>query len=133
MEEVEKQLKTSVEELERLLNARNVVGEPITHDGVTVVPLVSFGFGFGAGGGRRKDGETGGGSGGGGGIKPVALVIIGKDGTTQVQSIKGTGATMVESVGAVVGEVVTKARSARGHSTAKEKREGEGDGKSANA
>lgn len=119
MEDVEKLLKNSVDELDRLLNARNVVGEPITQDGVTVVPLVSFGFGFAAGGGSGKDGDAGGGSGGGGGIKPVALIIIGKDGATQVQSIKGTGATVVEAVGSVVGEVLSKAGRGQSGPTAK--------------
>ena len=50
MEEVEKLLKYSVEEMERLLSAKTVVGEPLTVDGNTVVPLLSVGFGFGAGG-----------------------------------------------------------------------------------
>ncbi len=53
MEDVERLLKGTVEELDRLLNAKNVLGAPIEKDGITVIPMVSYGFGFGAGGGSR--------------------------------------------------------------------------------
>ena len=50
MTDVERLLKNTVEELDRLLNAKNVLGDPIEKDGSTVIPIVSYGFGFGAGG-----------------------------------------------------------------------------------
>jgi len=86
MEHVENLLKTTLGEIERLLNTRTVVGEPIKLEGSTVIPLISIGFGFGAGGGSGKEtkavsGEAfGGGSGGGGGIRPVAIVVVDKNG-----------------------------------------------------
>ena len=51
MEDVEKMFKSAIEEIERMLSTKRVVGEPITVDGNTLIPLVSVGFGFGAGGG----------------------------------------------------------------------------------
>ena len=61
MEDVDRLLKGTVEELERLLSAKNVLGEPIERDGMTVIPIVSYGFGFGAGGGEGgKAGSTAG-------------------------------------------------------------------------
>ena len=59
MEDVEKLLKTAMGEIERMLNTKTVVGEPITIEGNTLIPLVSVGFGFGAGGGTgtMKSGE----------------------------------------------------------------------------
>ncbi len=98
MEEVEKLFKSSTEEMEKLLTAKSVVGEPMVVDGYTIVPLLSLGFGFGAGGGGGKgkngdnhDGEgSGGGTGGGGGVKPVAVIIISKDGV-RVEPIQGPG------------------------------------------
>ena len=48
MENVEKLLKGTVEELERLLDAKHVLAEPIEKDGATIIPMVSYGFGFGA-------------------------------------------------------------------------------------
>jgi len=50
MEDVEKQLKGTVDELDKLLNAKNAPSDPIERDGATVIPIVSYGFGFGAGG-----------------------------------------------------------------------------------
>lgn len=112
MEHVESLLKTTLGEIERLLNTKSVVGEPITVDGNTVIPLVSIGFGFGAGGGGGKDPKnpqsegTGEGSGGGGGVKPVAVVIVNKEGV-RVETVRGT-ATVVEKLGEAVSKVVEK-------------------------
>ncbi len=86
MEEVEKLFKSSTEEMEKLLTAKSVVGEPMVVDGNTIVPLFSLGFGFGAGGGvvkgkngSNQDGEgSGGGTGGGGGVKPVPSSSLAK-------------------------------------------------------
>lgn len=88
MEDVERLLKGTVEELDRLLNAKNVLGAPIEKDGATIIPLVSYGFGFGAGGGDDQKKGRGGGSGAGGGIKPVGAIIVDKDGV-RVEGIKG--------------------------------------------
>jgi uncharacterized spore protein YtfJ len=114
MEDVEKLLKTSMGEIERVLSTKTVVGEPIIAEGNTIIPLISIGFGFGAGGGTgigKKDSGTGsgGGSGGGGGIKPIAIIIVNKDGVT-VAPIKGGIASALEKVG----EVIVKAIEHRG-------------------
>jgi uncharacterized spore protein YtfJ len=110
MADIEKLLKESVGELDRLLQARNVVGEPMTHGDVTVVPLVSFGFGFGAGGGTdtRSQGE-GGGTGGGGGIKPLAVLIIDKEGT-RLEPIKPARTSMAEALGGLASKIAEGAR-----------------------
>ena len=84
MEHVENLLKTTLSEIERILNTRSVVGEPITLEGNTIVPLVAIGFCFGGGGASGKEQKSanmegyGGGSGGGGGVRPVAVVVIDK-------------------------------------------------------
>ncbi len=86
MEDVEKLFKSSTEEMEKLLTAKSVVGEPMVVDGYTIVPLLSLGFGFGAGGGVGKgkngdnhDGEgSGGGTGGGGGVSPLPSSSLAK-------------------------------------------------------
>ncbi len=116
MENVEKLLKTSIEEIERVLSTKTVVGDAITVGDVTIIPLVSLGFGFGAAGGSGKgqmpsgdakgEGEGGGaGTGGGGGIKPVAIVIIDKEGV-RVETIKGGISSVFESVAQTIGKVV---------------------------
>jgi len=111
MEHVEQLLKTAMGEIERMLNTKTVVGEPIVIEGNTFIPLVSVGFGFGAGGGtgRMKAGQvgegTGGATGGGGGVKPVALLIINKDGV-RVEPIKGATTSVLEKVAETIGKTV---------------------------
>ena len=109
MADVDSLLKQTVGELDKLLKAQNVIGEPTTHGGVTVIPLVSFGFGFGAGGGTGKGSESGAGTGGGGGIRPVAVIVVDGEGT-RIQSIRGASATILETLGEAVGKVVERAR-----------------------
>lgn len=107
--DVEKLFSTAVNEIERLLNSKTVVGEPITIDDTTLIPLISVGFGFGVGGGEGKDpgkcAGVGGGTGGGGGVKPVALIIINKDGV-RVEPIKGGTASVLEKVAEIAGKAV---------------------------
>ena len=113
MEHVENLLKATLTEVERLLNTRTVVGEPITIEGQTIVPLVAIGFCFGGGGGSGKQPKTmnmeglGAGSGGGGGVRPVAVVIINKEGV-RVEPVRKGAATMVEKVGEAVGKILDR-------------------------
>jgi uncharacterized spore protein YtfJ len=107
---VETLLKTSLGEIERVLSTKTVVGEPIQVDGITLIPLISIGFGFGAGGGGGKaktsDEGSGAGIGGGGGIKPVAVIVIGKDGVHIAPVKSGTG--LSEKLGELVGKAMEK-------------------------
>jgi uncharacterized spore protein YtfJ len=113
MEHVESLLKTTLNEIERLLSTRTVVGEPINIEGQTIIPLVAVGFGFGAGGGSGKNQKTvsleglGAGSGAGGGVKPVAVIIVDKDGV-RLESVRRSAATVVETVGEAVGKIMEK-------------------------
>ena len=54
MKNVENLFEKAVNEIERMLNTKTVVGEPITVEGNTLIPLISVGFGFGAGGGEGR-------------------------------------------------------------------------------
>jgi uncharacterized spore protein YtfJ len=114
MEDVEKLFKTAIEEIERMLSTKRVVGEPITVEGNTLIPLVSVGFGFGAGGASGmcpvkadKTEGYGGGTGGGGGVKPIAVIIINKDGV-RLESIKGAAGSLLEKVAETIGNVACK-------------------------
>ena len=113
MENVEQLIKTAMAEIEHVLSTKTVVGEQITIEGHTLIPLVSVGFGFGAGGGtgKMKAGEAGegagGGTGGGGGIKPIALIIINKDGV-RLEPIKGAATSVLEKVAEAIGRTAQK-------------------------
>ncbi|MDH3209331.1 MAG: spore germination protein GerW family protein [Burkholderiaceae bacterium] len=107
MKDIENLFAKAVGEIERMLNTKTVVGEPITVEGNTLIPLISVGFGFGVGGGEGTDPKkgtgTGGGTGAGGGVKPVALIIINKDGV-RVESVKGAAASLLDKVADVAGK-----------------------------
>ena len=99
--EVEGLFKQAVDEIERMLNTKTVVGEPLSIEGNTIIPLVSVGFGFAAGGGSGNAPATGegsgGGTGGGGGVKPVAVLIINQDGV-RLEPIKSGAVSVLEKV-----------------------------------
>ncbi len=107
MQEINELFDKAVGEIERMLNTKTVVGDPITVDGNTLIPLINVGFGFGVGGGEgdepKKGRGKGGGTGGGGGVKPVALVIINDKGV-RVEAIKSGTASVLEKVADVIGK-----------------------------
>lgn len=114
MQDVENLVRTSLGEIQKVLNTKTVVGEPMTVEGTTIIPLISIGFGFGAGGGQGK-GESkqkgegiGGGAGGGGGIRPVALIVVTKDGLVRVETVKGSLTSALEKVAEVVPQTIEK-------------------------
>jgi len=108
MKDFENLFGKAIGEVERMLNSKTVVGEPITAEGNTLIPLVSVGFGFGVGAGEgndpKKGAGNGGGTGAGGGVKPVALIIVNKDGV-RLESVKGGTASLMEKVVDVAGKV----------------------------
>ena len=110
---VENLVKTTLEEIEKVLTARTVVGEPITIEDRILIPLISVGFGFGAGGGsgkgeaKQKGEGEGGGTGGGAGVKPVAVIIIDKEGV-RIEPIRGGMSTTMEKIAVTIPEMIEK-------------------------
>ena len=116
MQEIESLFKTAIEEIERLLNTKTVVGEPIVIGSKTLIPLVSLGFGFGAGGGMGKAPKSkqdkeleglGGGTGGGGGIKPAGIIVIDENGV-RLDPVKGGTTSVLEKVVDTIGSHLEK-------------------------
>ena len=110
MEDIGGLFDKTVGEIERMLNTKTVVGEPIKIENTTLIPLISVGFGFGVGGGEgtepQKGSGQGGGTGGGGGVKPVALVIVDDD-EVRVEPIKSGTASVLEKVAESIGKAAT--------------------------
>jgi uncharacterized spore protein YtfJ len=124
MEEVQNLIKTTLSEIERVLSTKAVVGEPMTVEGNTIIPLVSIGFGFGGGGGigkSPKEGGEGGGSGagGGGGIKPIGIIVVNKEGV-KIELTKGT----MVSFGERIIDLVDRAMERRAEKKKEETKEG---------
>lgn len=113
MEYVENLVKTTLSEIEKVINTKTVVGEPLTLEGVTLIPLISVGFGFGAGGGSGKGGEkqkgegAGGGTGGGAWVRPMAVVIITKEGV-KIEPIMGRISGAIEKLGEALPHMIEK-------------------------
>jgi uncharacterized spore protein YtfJ len=113
MEEVDSLVKTTLEEIEKVLSTRTVVGEPITVEGATLIPLISVGFGFGAGGAsgkgeaKQKGEGSGGGTGGGAWVKPIAIIIIDKEGV-RIEPIRGGLVTAIEKIGETVPQMIER-------------------------
>jgi uncharacterized spore protein YtfJ len=112
--EVKDLLKSNLEEIEKVLTTKTVIGEPTVIGDTTLIPLISVGFTVGAGGGSGSDskGEAAGGgigTGGHAGIKPVGMVIIDKSGI-RVEGIKGGMAAVVEKFAETIPETVEKWR-----------------------
>lgn len=111
MQEIENLFDKAVGEIERMLNSKTVVGEPITIEGNTLIPLINVGFGFGVGSGQgtepQKGSGQGGGTGGGGGVKPVALVVVNDEGV-RVEPIKSGTASVLERVAESIGKSMSE-------------------------
>ncbi|HSD58531.1 MAG TPA: spore germination protein GerW family protein [Methanotrichaceae archaeon] len=98
MEGLSEIIRTITGEMQKSLSARTVVGDPITIEGKTIVPLVSVGMGFGAGTGSGKEPASGGGGGGGGlGMKPIAVIIIDPQGV-KVERLKSPKPSLMEQL-----------------------------------
>ena len=73
-------IKTTVEEISKVLDLDNVVGKTIETDELLMIPLTRMGMGFGAGmgesSGPNKSGGLGEGAGGAAGIEPTTMVVV---------------------------------------------------------
>ncbi|NPE27753.1 sporulation protein [Methanococcoides sp. SA1] len=108
-------MKEVTSELERLVSAKTVVGEPVIAGDKTILPItkVSFGFGSGGGEGSKNGTESGFGGGGGGGakIEPVAFLVISDEGV-RLMTLSGNN-DLGKLLDAIPG-VYDKIRSAKG-------------------
>ena len=111
MEIVENLVKTTLTEIEKVLTTRTVVGEPITVEDKTLIPLISIGFGAGGGSGKgeaKQKGEgAGGGTGGGAWVKPIAVIILDKEGV-RIEPIRGGLSTAIEKLGETIPRMMEK-------------------------
>ena len=74
-----KNIKTTVEELHKLINIDNVIGKPIETEDKVLIPVMRMGVGFGAGGNiSGNDGTEA--VGAGARVEPISMVMIPKKG-----------------------------------------------------
>ncbi|MBE0521431.1 MAG: sporulation protein [Candidatus Methanoperedenaceae archaeon] len=123
---VDEILKNVTEEIANMISTKTVIGDALTIQGKTIIPVTSVSFGFGSGGGegRKKDGEEGVGGGGGGGaiIKPVAFLVVSEE-DVRLLSVKGKGA--IQELTEIIPEIAEKIKSIKGDKKKEEKKEEE--------
>jgi len=129
--DIQDPIKTTVEEIRKVLNIENVIGEVIETEDKVMIPVTKFGMAFGAGMGERgTNGQNGGaGAGGGAGIEPVAMVVVfkgvsGPDGV-KVLSLKSADplARAISEVGSTVMDIVKESRKSKDSATTEKKEE----------
>ena len=80
----ENNIKTTAEELKKLLDSQNLIGKYIETEDKLLIPIMKMGFSVGAG---EKFGQEAGGNASGAiaGVEPVSMVVI----TKGVEGIEG--------------------------------------------
>ena len=74
-------IKTTVEELRKLINVENVIGEPIETEDKILIPVIRMGVGFGVGENLLgKEGSEA--AGAGAGVEPISMVMVPKKGSS---------------------------------------------------
>ena len=76
-------LESTIAKIREMVDVNSVIGEPITVNGVTIVPISKVSVGFGGGGSdyvsknqNNQENPFGGGAGGGVKVTPMAFLII---------------------------------------------------------
>ena len=77
-------IRSSMENIRSMVDANTVIGDPITVEGATIIPISKVGFGFAAGGSdiptkNPGDKPFGGGSGAGVSISPIGFLVVTAD------------------------------------------------------
>lgn len=115
MPDLDQIAKSMLGEIERALDTKKVVGDPIVVGDTTVIPLVSLGLAFGGGvgegnaPGQRESTAQGSGSGAGvgGGVRPVAVIVITKDGV-RLEPVKRGATPVLERVVDTIGKAAER-------------------------
>ena len=101
-------IKTTVEEIRKVLNIENVIGEVIETDDKMMIPVtrmgMAFGAGMGEGKGRDTQGGSGAGAGGGAAIEPIAIVVVFK-GQSGPEGVKVMSLKSPDPLARAIGEV----------------------------
>lgn len=103
-------IKTTVDELLKVLATENVIGETIETEDKILIPVTKFGMAFGAGSGEgtgpaNQGGGKGSGAGGGAGIEPIAMVVVFK-GVEGPEGVRVMHLTAPSHIGRAISEAV---------------------------
>jgi uncharacterized spore protein YtfJ len=107
-------VRTTVEELLKVLATKNVIGDPIELEDKILIPVTSMGMAFGAGKNEPVGQKgVGGAAGGGAGVTPVSVVVVfkGIKGPEGVKVLPLTAPShMARTIGEIASAVMEKAK-----------------------
>jgi sporulation protein YtfJ len=105
-------IKIITEEIAEMISTKTVIGEYITVEGTTIIPVTKVTFGFGSGGGESGSDEqnkgVGGGGGGGATVIPIAFMVI-TPGDVKLLTIKERG--VVTQIAEIMPELLETSKS----------------------
>lgn len=105
-------IKTTVEELSKLISIDNVIGDPIDAGDKILIPVMRMGVGFATG--TVTGDKSGAGAGAGAGVEPISMVVIPKEGTNSeelkvINITKGSEMNKaINDLGLVISDIVKK-------------------------
>jgi uncharacterized spore protein YtfJ len=106
-------IRTTVDELRKLINVDNVIGTPIETEDKLLIPVIRMGVGFAAGENLLSN-EGSGAAGAGAGVEPISMVLIPKkgndaEGVRVLDLSKGnTTNKALSDIGLMIGDIVKK-------------------------
>lgn len=107
-------LENTIAKIREMVSASTVVGEPITTDDVTIVPISKISIGLGGGGSdfvskneHRQDNPFGGGVGAGVKVTPVAFLVI-KGGSVRMLPVAAPANTTADRIVELVPDTLDK-------------------------
>ncbi len=96
----------SMEKIREMVDVNTIVGEPITSEGATIIPVSKVSFGFASGGSDlpvQAAEKFAGGSGAGITVKPVAFIVIKADGDVKLLELGAKSSPIEGAIDALPG------------------------------
>ncbi len=107
-------LENTIAKIREMVDVNSVIGDPITADGVTIIPVSKVSVGFGGGGSdyvsknaNKQDNPFGGGAGGGVKVTPVAFLIV-KDGNVRMLPVATPANTTADRIVEMIPDTLDK-------------------------
>lgn len=96
----------SMEKIREMVDVNTIVGEPISSEGATIIPVSKVSFGFASGGSDlpvQAAERFAGGSGAGITVKPVAFIVIKSDGDVKLLELGSKSSPIEGAIDALPG------------------------------
>ena len=108
-------LQDTISKIREMVDVNNVIGEPITVDGVTIIPVSKVSVGFGGGGSdfvsknanKLDNHPFGGGAGGGVSVTPIAFLIV-KEGNVRMLPVATPANTTADRLVEMIPDTLDK-------------------------